>query len=329
MTKEIYTAGIYAERDMMLTVSAVEAIAEGVVAIDLVRSDKGPMPPWQPGAHLEIDVPEIGVRHYSLCGDPKDRRSWRIAIRLSDTSTAQASLFFHKKTCVGDEFHVFGPRNNFPFALPDLGRSVHFIAGGIGITAIFPMVVAAADAGADWSLTYYGRSLESMAFHDRLSGYGDKVRFIPHGSRAGVSVDSILSSTSPGSLTYTCGPAALISDVAEVSSRRGLLHKSELFSYSGENGQRDDDRPFKLVCRASSRTVDVAASETIVEALEKSGTPTRTSCRIGICGTCETRVLAGTPDHRDSLLSEEERSRGESMMICVGRAIGDELVLDI
>lgn len=329
MSRRTYTSGVYAERDMMLTVRALIREAEGALSIDLVRSDGAPMPPWEPGAHLEIDVPGIGVRHYSLCGTPKDRSSWRIAVRLADISTAAASAYFHGAVAVGDEFHVYAPRNNFRFVLPEAGETLHLVAGGIGITPILPMAAAAEAAGIDWSLAYYGRSPETMPFTGILAEYGDRVGLMPRGHLDRLSIDAFLDSASPGGSVYSCGPAAMISDVEDASTRRGLRHRSERFSFSGSSAQRDDDVAFSLECRASGLLVDVGAAETIVEALERVGVPTRTSCRIGVCGTCETRVLAGIPDHRDSLLNEEEQQLGETMMVCVGRAQGDRLAVDL
>lgn len=329
MTKKIITSGIYAERDLMLKVVALTPVADGALAIDLARVDGSPMPPWEPGAHLEIDVPDIGVRHYSLCGVPQDRSHWRIAVRLADVSVANASLFFHTQVQVGDEFHVFAPRNNFRFALPGEGQRMHLVAGGIGITPMLPMAVAAEQAGLDWSLTYYGKTAASMPFLDQRAAFGDRVQVITSDNPDKARIGDLLSAAAEGDLVYSCGPSGLIADVEESSVQQGLLHRSELFSFSGGSALRDDDKSFELVCRTSGVTLEVAADETIVEAMERKALPTRTSCRIGMCGTCETRVLLGTPDHRDTLLTEDERELGETMMVCVGRAMGERLVLDL
>jgi ferredoxin-NADP reductase len=327
MTKRIYTAGVYAERDMMLALRASEAIAAGVLSLEFVRSDGGPMPPWEPGAHIEIDVPDIGIRHYSLVGDPHDRSKWTVAVRL--TNSPEASAYLHRRAAVGDEFHVIAPRNNFSFTLPPAGETLHFVAGGIGITPLLSMIDAAHAAGADWSLTYFGRTLESMPFRERLAEYGDRVSFILSAIRTEGAIEALLSSASPQGRVFTCGPKALIDEAAECSSRRGLTHRSELFAYSGGNGLREDDQSFELVCASSDVSIEVSGTETIITALERSGIKARTSCEMGVCGTCETAVIDGTPDHRDSLLSDEERERGESMMICVGRALSNRLVLDL
>lgn len=329
MSKRIYTAGVYAERDMTLKLNASSLVAEGVLSLEFVRTDAGPMPPWEPGAHIEIDVPGIGIRHYSLVGDPRDRTKWQVAVRLADEATAEASLYFHRRAAPGDEFHVIAPRNNFPFALPTKGETVQFIAGGIGITPLLSMIDAAEKSDADWTLTYFGRTLESMPFRDRLREYDDKVRVIPSDSRPEGAVESVLSNSSAQGRVYTCGPERLIDDVANISSRQGLNHRSELFVYSGGNGLRDDDQPFELECASSGANIHVSKFETIIMALERNGLKARTSCEMGVCGTCETQVIEGTPDHRDSLLSEEERAKGESMMICVGRALSERLLVDL
>lgn len=329
MTKRVYTAGVYAERDMMLTVQAREFIAEGVLRLEFVRSDGGPMPPWEPGAHIEIDVADIGIRHYSLVGHPQDRSRWQVAVRLIAPPAAGASSFLHRNSQVGDEFHVIAPRNNFSFAVPTQGQTLHFIAGGIGITPLLSMIEAADRAGAEWTLTYLGRTLASMPFRDRLDEFGDRVRTITTAERPSGLIESILDTASPEGRIYVCGPETLIDEVGEHSDRRGLTYHSELFVHSGGNGLREDDAPFDLICASSGITVKVGGAETSIMALARNGIRPRTSCEMGVCGTCETRVIHGTPDHRDSLLSEDERERGESMMICVGRALSSELVLDL
>lgn len=329
MTKRIYTAGVYAERDMMLTLRRKDRIADGVLQLEFVRSDGGPMPPWEPGAHIEIDVADIGIRHYSLIGDPKDREKWQIAVRLTGDDGPQASLYLHRDSDIGDEFHVVAPRNNFNFAPPMEGLTLHFIAGGIGITPLLSMIDAADAAGVDWSLTYLGRTLESMPFRERLAQFGDRVQIVPSATRPERLLESLLAEVPGEGHVYTCGPATLIDEVSDISTRRGLTNRSELFAYSGGNGLREDDTPFELVCASTRLTVTVDESETIIEALGRHGIRPRTSCQMGVCGTCEARVVDGIPDHRDSLLSEVERERGESMMICVGRALSDTLVVDL
>lgn len=244
-------------------------------------------------------------------------------------AVAGASQFLHRNSRVGDEFHVIAPRNNFSFAIPTKDQTLHFFAGGIGITPLLSMIEAADEADADWTLTYLGRTLPSMPFRDRLGEFGDRVRMIASADRPKGLVESVLDTASPEGRIYVCGPETLIDEVGEHSAQRGLTYRSELFSHSGGNGLREDDGPFDLVCASSGITVEVAGSETSIMALERHGIRPRTSCEMGVCGTCETRVIRGTPDHRDSLLSEDERERGESMLICVGRALSDELVVDL
>ena len=169
---------------------------------------------------MEIDIVGIGIRHYSLIGDPLDRSKWQIAVRLADETLAEASAHLHRKTKVGDEFHVIAPKNNFSFTLPSKGESLHLIAGGIGITPMLSMVDAAEEAGADWSLTYFGRTVESMPFRDRLAAHGARVSVVPSAHRAAGAIDSLLGTATPGGRVYTCGPEALIDEAAECSARR-------------------------------------------------------------------------------------------------------------
>lgn len=308
---------VHSDHRASLTVIGRELVAEGVISLTLADPQGGGLPEWAPGAHIDLMLDEGLVRQYSLCGSPADRSQWRIAVLLEPESRG-GSTRVHG-LAVGDSVEVRGPRNNFPLAPAE--RYV-FVAGGIGVTPLLPMVSA---AGADWSMWYGGRSRASMAFLDELDG--ERVTVWPQDDKGLLPLAEIVASLEEGTLVYCCGPEPLI-EAMEAVCPPGVLHV-ERFSPKAIEPSPEGDGPFEVECRKSGLVVTVPAGATIIEVLESNGLTVLTSCQEGVCGTCETRVLEGIPDHRDSLLTEEERAENEYMMVCVGRSRTPRLVLDL
>ncbi|MEV4832166.1 PDR/VanB family oxidoreductase [Micromonospora sp. CA-248260] len=307
-----------------LTVVARERVAAEVVEIGLARPDGGDLPRWTPGAHVDLALgPEL-VRQYSLCGDPADRSVLRIAVQREPDGRGGSRLA-HARLTVGGTVRVHGPRNTFPLVA---ARRYLFVAGGIGITPIRPMVDAADAAGADWRLAYGGRSRATMAFATTLrERYGDRVCLCPQDETGLLDLTGLLGRTGDG-LVYCCGPESLVRAVEEHCADwlPGRLHV-ERFTPRG-----DADGPetaIEVELALSGRTVRVPPGVPILRAVEEAGVPVLSSCREGTCGTCETPVLAGVPEHRDSLLTAQERAAGDTMMICVSRARTPRLVLEL
>ncbi|MFA1542504.1 PDR/VanB family oxidoreductase [Actinomadura monticuli] len=292
-------------------------LADGVVGLTLGAVDGGDLPPWRPGAHVDVVLGEGLVRQYSLCGDPAETRVWRIGV----LKEGPGSTAVHERVRPGDRLVTRGPRNHF--VLEDAPRYV-FLAGGIGITPIVPMVAAADAAGADWRLYYGGRSRSSMAFVDELARHGERVEVRPQDEFGLLDLDGILGGVVPGTLVYCCGPEAMLAAVEERCSPASL--RTERFSPKAVAGVEE---AFDVELRLSGRTLRVEAGRSILETVEKAGVGVLSSCREGTCGTCETPVLEGEPDHRDSVLTEAERADGGFMMICVSRARGPRLVLEL
>ncbi|OLT26950.1 ferredoxin [Actinomadura sp. CNU-125] len=289
-------------------------LADGVVGLTLRAADGGRLPPWRPGAHIDVLLDGDVVRQYSLCGDPGDG-TWRLGVLRE----GPGSTIVHERVRPGDRLRTRGPRNNFAF---EEAPRYLFLAGGIGITPILPMVAAAEAAGADWRLLYGGRRLAAMAFLDELSRYGNRVEVRPQDEFGLLDLDAALGDVGPGTLVYCCGPEPMIAAVEE----RAPGVRTERFAARPETGPRD---AFEVELALSGRTVEVPAGCSILEAVEKAGVNVLFSCREGTCGTCETPVLEGEPDHRDSVLTEDERADGGFMMICVSRARGPRLVLEL
>jgi ferredoxin-NADP reductase len=298
-----------------------ETVAEGVVLLTLRPPEGGPVPSWEPGAHVDVEVATGLTRQYSLCGDPADRSALLIAV-LREPSGRGGSRAVHEDLAEGDVVTVRGPRNNFP--LVRAGRYL-FIAGGIGITPLRPMLAAAEASGADWRLVYGGRTREAMAFRTELCRtYGDRVTVCPQDEAGLLDLDGLRAGTAPGTEVYCCGPPPLLAAV-EARWPAGSLHV-ERFAPVEDTGPRS---AFEVDLATSGRTLVVPAGRSILETLEEAGVQVLWSCREGTCGTCETAVLDGEPDHRDTLLTEEERAACDTMMICVSRSRSARLVLDL
>ncbi len=307
-----------------LEVTAREARAEGVVALTLSRPDGGRLPDWAPGAHIDLVLPNGLTRQYSLCGDRWDAHSYRIGV-LREPAGRGGSAYVHDRLRPGDRVGVGGPRNNFP--LVPSGRYL-FVAGGIGITPLLPMIHQADLLGADWTLLYGGRRRASMAFTDELAAYGDRVHLVPEDEHGLLDLASWLGTPRPGTKVYCCGPAPLLAAV-ESACRDWPPFSLHVERFTAREQAPARDEPFEVELRRTGTTVTVTPGISVLEAVRGAGVDVLSSCRQGTCGTCETGVLAGVPDHRDSILADHERAAGEVMFVCVSRSCSDRLVLDL
>jgi ferredoxin-NADP reductase len=314
------------EVDLRLRITRREVVADGVIALDLQNPTGADLPTWTPGAHIDLELGLDLVRQYSLCGDPADRTVWRVSILLAPDSRG-GSRYAHGKLAQGDVVAVRGPRNHFP--LEPSPRYI-FVAGGIGITPILPMLAAATTAGAEWELHYGGRTLSSMAFRDHLADrYGALLVLHPQDEEGLLDLDAIVGTPQAETLIYCCGPEPLLQAVEArcASWPHGALHL-ERFAPRVQ-GQPVQHEAFEIELAQSGLTLTVPVDASVLDVLEAAGVPVLSSCREGMCGTCETPVLAGQVEHRDSLLTPEEQAANNTMFVCVSRAACPRLVLDL
>ncbi|WP_329269630.1 PDR/VanB family oxidoreductase [Streptomyces pseudovenezuelae] len=304
-----------------LVVDRRDSAADGVLALTLRHPLGEQLPAWEPGAHIDVVLGPGLERQYSLCGDPSDRTSWRIAV-LREPAGRGGSSHVHEQLRQGGKVRVRGPRNHF--ALRPAPR-YRFIAGGIGITPILPMLAAAQAAGAEWTLLYGGRTRDSMAFTEELSRYGDRVTVAPQDESGLLDLASVLDGVPEGTLVYCCGPGPLL-DAVQERCPAGVLHVER---FAPKEQPEGENTQFEVELAQTGTTVTVAPDVSVLDAVRATGVEVLFSCTEGTCGTCETDVLDGTPDHRDSVLTDEEREAGETMMICVSRCRGKKLVLDL
>ena len=312
-----------------LRVRSMSWEADGVIALDLVAADQSLLPQWSAGAHVDLLLPNGLERQFSLCSDPADRHRYRLGI-LREPNSRGATQYIHEQLRPGALVRVNGPRNNFEVLPAD---EYLFIAGGIGITPLLAMLRVVEGSGRPWRLLYGGRRRAGMAFLDELSRYGDHVVVFPEDERGKLPLSEWITENTPGGDVYCCGPEPLLDAVEQrcalVGRPDGALHVERFHPRPQPLGTPDANRPFDVFCARSGITVTVAPDLSILGALEAAGVDIPSSCQEGICGTCETVVIDGKPDHRDSLLTAAERAEGRTMMVCCSRALGPRLVLDV
>jgi ferredoxin-NADP reductase len=313
------------EHEGDLVVTEVGHVAQDVVAITLRDPAGATLPAWTPGAHVDLLLAPELIRQYSLCSSPSDSHCIRVGV-LREHDGRGGSAFVHDRLTAGATVRVRGPRNHFPLA----GSPAYlFIAGGIGITPLLPMLAEADAAGADWELWYCGRSRGTMGFTDELERYGDRVHLVPKDEQGRLDLARILGTPLAGTLVYCCGPERLLADAEQRCATwpPGALHLERFAARPAPAPA--SERDFELVLARTGITITVPAGRSVFDVVQDAGVSVLGSCHEGICGTCEQVVLEGAVDHRDSVLSPEEQAASETMMICVSRCRSGRLTLDL
>lgn len=295
-----------------------------VVALALVAADEEDLPQWHAGAHVDVHLPSGRTRQYSLCGDPERSDRYRIAVRQipgADGAAAEVHAL-----AVGQLIEVSEPRNAFLMPLPGSGsrsERLRFIAGGIGITPILPMVRLADRLELDWSLRYTGRHRASMPFLDELEAFGERVRVLTDDVSGLPTPAKLLDDVYPWCAVYACGPPPMMDLVRGAVPEHIELHIERFSPVPVVDGQ-----PFELQLLRSAEVVSVRADQSALAALLAAKPDVSYSCQQGFCGSCAQQVVAGEVEHRDRLLTDEQRELGQ-MLLCVSRSVGGRLVLDL
>ncbi|WP_280459998.1 PDR/VanB family oxidoreductase [Nocardia carnea] len=308
-----------------LVVASKRRCAEGVVELRIRDPAGGGLQEWSAGAHVDVHCGPGLVRQYSLCGDPAESGEYRIAV-LREPESRGGSRALHDEVGEGALLEVSRPRNHF--ALEPAG-SYLFVAGGIGITPILPMIAQAHRAGSSWRLLYGGRSRASMAFLDELGRYGEKVRVVPQDECGLLDISSALRDVPKGALIYCCGPEPLLAAMETACATVGLHAALRVERFSPKPQENAENRDFEVELARSGLRLRVPGDRSLLDVLRDAGVDVLTSCEEGMCGSCESRVLGGEPDHRDFVLTDEERAQGEQMMVCVSRSRTPLLTLDL
>lgn len=306
--------------------------ADSVLSLTLTAPGGAALPEWQPGAHVDVRLPSGLVRQYSLCGDPAESTYTIAVLREKDGRGGSAEI--HDTALVGRELPIRPPRNHFRL---ELAESYLFLAGGIGITPVLAMVREAIARGSSWRLHYGGRSASTMAFTGTLRSWDDggSLTIRADDQEGPLPLRDIVRDAAAGTALYACGPAGMLRALREtvVSERPDLELRTEQFTAEPKPDTTTADwpagDPFEVELSRTGGTVSVPPGTSILDAVRELRPDVMSSCEEGFCGTCETKVIAGTPIHQDTILSERERAKNTTMMICVGGCASERLVLDL
>ena len=311
--------------DVDAVVTGRDTSTEGVVILELAAHGDTPLPEWTPGAHVDVLQPSGLIRQYSLCGQPGSD-SWRLGV-LREADARGGSKWMCDSLQIGQNVRLAGPRTHFHFdAEPDV--PVIFLAAGIGITPLIPMASAAAAAHLDYQLHYSGHDGRMAFLPELAAAHGE--RLVTHVSERDDRIDfaTVFAAATPGTHVYCCGPARFIDEAEEAAASARLDFHTERFEAETMTAPLWPE-PFEVELAMSGLTVTVPPDRSILDVVEENGVFVLSSCHEGTCGTCETPVLEGELDHRDSILTPQERARGDVMFICVSRAACPRLVLDL
>jgi ferredoxin-NADP reductase len=313
---------------LTLRVNRVAAEAKDVMLVELGIAGGGSLPPFEPGAHISLYLSNGLVRQYSLLNDCREQHRFVLGVGLARESRG-GSLCIHGTIREGMVVQADSPRNNFRLD-PD-ADSYRFIAGGIGITPILSMVRWCEANQKPWKLVYAARNRQCAAFYEELCQFGDGlVHFHFDDERAGpLHVPEIVEAVGENEHIYCCGPEPLMKAVQAAAAplRPEQLHFEWFAAASTDETHHDEG--FWVDLKRSEKSVFVGPSVSILDALEKSGHEVPFSCREGLCGTCETTVCDGEPDHRDFVLSDADRVNRRSIILCVSRSKSARLGIDL
>lgn len=304
--------------------------ALGICSFELAAADGSPLPAFSAGAHIDVHLPGGLVRQYSLCNHPEERHRYLIGV-LDDPASRGGSRSLHQQVGAGASLRISEPRNLFPLTA-GARRSLLF-AGGIGITPILCMAEQLSHSGADFELHYCARSCERAAFLERIrhSPFADRL-FVHFDEQPETALDiaQVLGGAHDDVHLYVCGPGGFMQHVLESARSLGWqeanLHR-EYFAAAALDTSGDGS--FSVQVGSTGEVFEVPADQSVVQVLERHGIEIAVSCEQGICGTCLTRVLQGTPDHRDLFLTEQEQALNDQFTPCCSRSKTPLLVLDM
>lgn len=313
------------------TVDSVLTVGEGIRAYDFVPADNDAWPAFSAGSHIDVEMTPQLVRQYSLCNDPSDEQRYRIAVKYEEQGNG-GSRFMHQEVRPGSQLKIGKPRNNFP--LGDDFEHYVLIAGGIGVTPLLAMAYALHEAGKSFELHICARNKQSLAFREELgelpfeqsiTSYWDDSE---HQHRFSASI--VLAAKHHNSGLYVCGPSGFMSHVLNTAKAHAWPEAS-LFSETFVPPKVDtsNNKAFEVKIASSGEILQIAASEKLIDVLHENGYVVMCSCTQGICGSCITPVLEGVPDHRDAIMTDEDRASNRLMTVCVSRAKSERLLLDL
>jgi tetrachlorobenzoquinone reductase len=307
-------------------VNAIRYAARDTHLYELVRPDGGALPAYEPGAHIDLHLPNGLIRQYSLINPEREPKSYTLGIKR-DPASRGGSRYIHDELRVGRTLKISAPRNNF--ALNEGAAHVVLFAGGIGITPIWCMVQRLAALGRPWTLYYAARSRSDMAFLAALETMAPaQFHFDDESVGRFLDVATLVAQAPKDAHLYCCGPTAMLGafEAATKDWPREQVH----IEYFTPKVLADDQKGgFVVELAKSGQEFVIPEGQTILQVLLDAGVDVDYSCELGICGACEQRVISGEPIHRDSILSEEEQASNTKVMICCAGCKSERLVLDL
>lgn len=314
-----------------LLVRQARWIAHDVVELRLTRPTGGALPPWEPGAHVELTLPSGLRRPYSLCGDVTDTEAWTVAVHRVPEGRG-GSREIHETALVGRELEVRGPVNRFPLG-PAPGYLL--LAGGIGVTPLVPMARELTARGLPWRLVLGARDRSRLVYAEELVALGgDRVRLLPQDEAGLPDLAAELGATPPTYAVYACGPQPMLDAVTTLCRAPEPARSLHLERFTAGDDTSSDQLDassgeFEVVLSRSGLRLTVPADRSVLDVVREKLPDVPYSCEEGYCGTCETPVTAGLPDHRDTVIEPSERPTATTMMICVSRCDSPVLELDL
>jgi ferredoxin-NADP reductase len=318
------TAAADATIDVRLT--AIIYGGEGTNLFEFRMLDGSDVPPFTAGAHVDVNLPNGTIRQYSIASAQQDRSRYLLGVKL-ETNGRGGSRFLHEQVRVGSVLKIGVPRNHFP--LNENATSSVLIAGGIGITPMLCMSERLRTLGRDFRLHYAVR-VRTEALLTHIDEDDECIHLHVDAEQDGrfVDIGAIVAAAPADAELYCCGPAPMLDAFEQACAGRPPAHV-HIERFSAPDNLAAADGSYTVELAKSKRSITVQAGQTLLQALQAAGLTIKVSCEQGICGTCETRVLAGTPDHRDMILSDEEKASNETMMVCCSGSLGPTLVLDL
>ncbi|MCB1395309.1 MAG: oxidoreductase [Rhodobacter sp.] len=307
--------------------------ADTVLSVGFETLDGSPLPRAEPGAHVDVILSDDLRRSYSLTQALDGTTpGCTVAVHRNPASRG-GSAFVHEGLRVGDRLRLSRPKNHFP--LNEAAAQSVLIAGGIGITPMLAMIRRLAEAGRPWHLHYAARKRSAAAFLAELdacvAASGGQGRVTTHfddeANGALIDIAGIIAAAGPEVHFYCCGPEPMLA--AYEAAARGVPKDRVHAEYFSAREEASREGGFDVVLNRSGKTLHVEPGKTILDVLIANRVSVPFACTEGTCGTCETRVIEGRPDHRDVILTDEERANGDTIMVCCSGSKSARLVLDL